>query len=218
VSNTSVFDFFRKKKRYWTSNPAVGLTQGEVNELNALLSPTEAPPEPLPVKPDDGLASKVGPLAGIVGALAATSLFVSIPEDEGTRYRAYRDIAGITTICQGDTNNVKMGLIETPEGCRVRLERQLVIHAKGVMACTPRLMEGGRDYQRAAAVSLAYNIGVGAYCHSSVDRRFDVGDWVGGCNSFLAWNKARVNGVLRPVTGLVNRRNKERAICFRGLT
>lgn len=217
MDNKNVFDFFRRKKRYWTKNPAVGLTQGEVNDLNAILSPAEAPSEPLPPKPDTGLASKIGPLAGIVGALAATSLLTIVPTFEGTSYAAYKDVAGIWTICQGDTKNVRGGLIETPEGCRQRLESQLVIHAKGVMACTPRLKEDGHDWQRAATVSLTYNIGVGGYCRSSVDKKFDAGDWVGGCNSFLVWNKARVNGVLRPVQGLTKRRNQERTICLKGL-
>jgi lysozyme len=109
-------------------------------------------------------------------------------------------------------------MVETPEGCRLRLERQLIAHAKPVMACTPRLGEPGRDWQRAAAVSLAYNIGVGAYCRSTVDRRFDAGDWRGGCNAFLSWNKARVKGQLRPVLGLTRRRQRERTLCLKGVT
>lgn len=175
------------------------------------IQPMEQPKQPLTT------GQKATGLAAIIGTVAAGVLYVSIPEDEGTRYKAYRDIAGIWTICIGDTANVRPGMVETPEGCRVRLEAQLVNHAIPVMACTPRLAEPGRDYQRAAAVSLAYNIGVGAYCRSSVDRNFDAGNWRAGCDAFLAWNKARVNGVLRPVLGLTRRRERERAICLRGL-
>lgn len=176
----------------------------------------EAEKKPVP-SPSPGMASTRPALAAIVGTLAATSLFASIPEHEGIEYKAYRDIAGIWTICAGDTANVRSGMIETQEGCRQRLERQLIAHAKPVMACTPRLRESGRDWQRAAAVSLAYNIGVGAWCRSTADRRFDAGDWQGGCDAFLRWSKAKVNGQLRVVRGLARRRAEERALCLKGI-
>lgn len=154
-----------------------------------------------------------GALVALLGVTAAAGLLVSIPEDEGTRYTAYRDVVGIWTICQGDTKNVAPGMVETKSGCQRRLEQQLLAHAKPVMACTPRLREDGRDYQRWAAVSLAYNIGTGAYCRSSIDRNFDAGNWRAGCDAFLKWNKA--GG--REVRGLTLRRQRERAICLKGL-
>jgi lysozyme len=157
-------------------------------------------------------------LAGVVGAVAAAGLFVSVPQDEGTEYKAYRDIAGIWTICQGDTKNVRPGMVETREGCQRRLEQQLIAHAVPVMRCSPRLAEPGRDNQRWAAVSLAYNIGPNAFCRSSAARHFNAGNWRAGCDAFLAWNKARVGGQLRPVRGLTLRRQREREICLRGLS
>jgi len=218
VNYTLLFAFLRRKKRDWTKTSA-GLTQAEVDEFNAVLAEAEGREEKSPLSPDQGdhLASKTGPLVAIVGAVAATSLFATVPAHEGTELKAYRDIAGIWTICNGDTKDVHAGLIETPEGCRVRLERQLVAHASGVMACTPRLKDEGRDYQRAAATSLAYNIGVRAYCGSTVDKRFDAGDWRGGCDAFLSWSKARVGGQLRVVKGLLTRRTEERTICLRNI-
>lgn len=157
-----------------------------------------------------------GPLIALLGTIAAAGLFVSIPQDESggkEHLKAYRDIVGVWTICDGDTKNVKPGMVETKAGCQKRLESQLLAHAKPVMACSPRLKEEGRDYQRWAAVSLAYNIGTGAYCKSSIDRHFDAGNWRAGCDSFLKWDKA--GG--RSVKGLTLRRQRERAICLRGL-
>ncbi len=215
MNDTLIFGLFRRKKREWSRKPA-GLTEAEVDEINATLKAVQEANSLSPNKSGD-LSSKKGPLAAIVGAVAATSLFATVPKHEGLEYKAYRDIADIWTICVGDTKNVSPGLIETPEGCRQRLEAQLVAHASGVMACTPRLSEGGHDYQRAAAVSLAYNIGVGAWCKSTADKRFDAGEWRSGCDAFLSWNKARVNGQLRPVSGLTKRRQDERNICLKGL-
>jgi lysozyme len=220
VSDTALFDTLRRLKRRWSKSQA-GLTQDEVNEVNAALKQPSAAMSAVikdaGFKPSEVLASKKGPLIALIGAVAATSLFSTIPQHEGTEYKAYRDIASVWSICNGDTANVSPSLIETPEGCRIRLERQLVAHAGGVMACTPRLSEEGRDWQRAAAVSLAYNIGVRAYCHSTVDRRFDSGDWRGACDAFLAWSKAKVGGQLRVVRGLLSRRQEERTICLRNI-
>lgn len=172
-------------------------------------------PMAMPKQPMTG--GQKGALAGIVGILAASTLYVTIPQDEGTVYVGYFDIAGIPTKCSGDTYGVKVGKRYTVEECKASLDKQLVAHARPVMDCTPGLRKEGMDYQRAAAVSLAYNIGVGAYCRSTVDKRFDLGDVRGACNAFLAWDKARVGGALRPVKGLTLRRQRERALCLRGL-
>lgn len=158
---------------------------------------------------------KASGLVAIVGALAASVLFVTIPEDEGVKYKAYKDIAGIWTICMGDTQNVRPGQVASEAECQERLEKQLIAHAEPVVKCTPNLSKTGNDYRLAAAVSLAYNIGPSAYCRSTVDRRFDAGDYTGACDAFLMWNKARVNGTLRPVRGLTLRRQREREICLR---
>jgi lysozyme len=216
VNRRPIFDAVRRLR-------GRAFTPSEVARLDAAIDAAERadPPSkaasPLSTGASAVLDSKKGPLAAIVGAVAATSLFASVPKHEGTEYRAYRDVAGIWTICQGDTRGVRAGMVETPEGCRQRLEAQLVAHASGVMACTPRLKEEGRDWQRAAATSLAYNIGVGSWCRSSADKRFDRGDFRGGCDAFLSWNKARVNGQLRAVRGLTTRRQQERQVCLKGL-
>lgn len=191
----------------------------------------------MPDKPKPAL--KKGTLASVIGIAAAALVLHSVPEDEsgrkvsvtveqdgtatvkhvaGPQYlRAYLDIAGIATACDGITRGVRMGQVYTEAQCTMMLERELVIHAQGVMNCTPGLRGDGRAYQRAAAVSLAYNIGVSAYCKSTAARRFNAGDYLGGCNAFMAWNKARVGGVLRPVQGLTNRRARERFMCLRGM-
>jgi lysozyme len=212
MSDVALFDLLRRFKRRWSGTRA-GLTQAEVEETNAAIG-RSARPSLAPPSPSAALPSVKGGLVAIVGSLAASSLFATIPEDEGLRLTAYRDIVGVWTICNGDTKNVLPGMKETPEGCRRRLDAQLVAHAKPVMACSPRLAEPGRDWQRAAAVSLAYNIGVGAYCRSSVDRAFDAGNWRAGCDAFL---KFRFAGG-RAVRGLTLRRQRERALCLKGLS
>lgn len=190
-------------------------------------------------QPKPSAALKKGTLASVIGIAAAALVLQTVPEDESGRHvkvtvaqdgtatvkhvrgpqylRAYLDIAAIPTACDGITKGVKMGQVYTEAQCAMLLERELVVHAQGVMNCSLGLRGDGRDNQRAAAVSLAYNIGVGGYCRSTVVRRFNAGNYRGACDAFMAWNKARVNGVLRPVQGLTNRRARERALCLRGL-
>ena len=180
-----------------------------------------------------------GTLAAIVGIPAAAALLTMIPREEsgrtvkaevaadgtatvthmsGRQYlRAYLDIAGVATACDGITRGVAMGRRYTEAQCAAMLERELVAHATGVMNCTPSLWPAGRDMPRAAAVSLALNIGVPAWCGSTARRRFEAGDWRGGCAAFKLWDKARVGGVLRPVAGLTARREREAALCLKGL-
>lgn len=152
-----------------------------------------------------------GALALIIGAAAALAVQLLVPQFEGKKNTPYIDVANVPTVCFGDTEHVVMGQRQSDAQCLARLERQLIAHAGPVLACTPGLR--GRDGPTVAAVSLAYNIGTGAYCRSTVARRFNAGDWRGGCDAMLAWNRA--GG--RVVRGLVRRREAERAICLGGI-
>ena len=95
--------------------------------------------------------------------------------------------------------------------CRDMLADGLADFAGPVLTRNPEL--AGHDAQLAAAVSLAYNIGPAAYRKSSVARAFSAGQWRSACDAFLKWSYA--GG--RQVTGLLKRRQSERAICLRGL-
>lgn len=159
---------------------------------------------------------RAGGLVAMIGTAAALIVTPLVARWEGKRNDPYRDIAGILTVCYGDTNNVDPNRRYTDAECTARLEQQLVEHARPVLQCTPAL----RDHPEAlaAAVSLAYNIGGSAYCRSTVARHFNAGDIERGCNNFLSWNKARVNGRLTAVRGLTRRREAEREICLRSVT
>lgn len=159
-------------------------------------------------KPLTALAITMG-----VAAAAITTPFVSNWESGGQQYLVpYRDIVGVWTQCDGETLGVTAASPkETAEGCALKLDKRLAGFAQAVVACTPSLR--GRDEAWAAATSLSYNIGTGAYCKSTVDRRFDTGDGRGACDAFLMWNKA--GG--REVAGLTNRRRAERALCLKGI-
>lgn len=175
--------------------------------------------EPMP-PPPGGAPKKGAAMAALVALVGAGTAAIIVPETqhwEGKRNKAYLDIAGIPTICFGDTANVQMGQVASDAECDERLAQQLLNHARPVLRCVPALARPERTQQRAASIVLAYNIGTGAFCASTAARRFNAGDWRGGCDAFLRWNKARVKGVLQPVAGLTNRRRAEHAVCVKGL-
>lgn len=173
-------------------------------------------------------------LAAVLGtAVGAAWLFVQVPAEEsgrkvearvqpggevairhvaGPQYLSvYLDAVGVPTACDGITKGMRLGQRYTEAQCAAKLEDELVEHAAGVVACVPQLY--GRTHQGPAAVSLAYNVGVSAFCGSTVARRFRAGRWREGCDAFMMWNKAG-GRVLR---GLTVRREREAAECRRGL-
>jgi len=167
-------------------------------------------------QPDKGSSAPVKrkTLIGVIGAAAALIVtpFVSGWESGGTpRLVAYQDIVRVWTICGGETLGVKPGMVETIEGCALREEAALIRHAEPVLACTPGLRTHAN--QLSAAISLAYNIGTGGYCGSTVARRFNARDWRGACDAFLMWNRA--GGQV--VRGLDRRRRAERDLCLKEL-
>lgn len=150
-------------------------------------------------------------LLAIVGAAAAAALLVFTPVQEGRVLKTYRDIGGVLTYCDGATENAQAGKTYSPAECDAQLDRDLERHAAGIAKCVP--MDRLTDGQRVAFVDAAYNIGVPAFCGSSMARRANAGDMVGACDALLMWNRA--GG--REVAGLTRRRQRERELCLRGL-
>lgn len=148
-------------------------------------------------------------LAAIVGTVAAAALLILTPAQEGTVLKTYRDLGGVLTYCTGATENAQWGKTYTLAECKAQLDRDLARHAEGVMACIHVPLSDG---QKVAFVDAAYNIGVNAFCGSSMARKANAGDMRGACDSLLLWD--RVNG--RAVAGLSRRRNAEREICIKG--
>ncbi len=124
---------------------------------------------------------------------------------EGFRERAYLDVVGIPTIGYGFTRGVKLGDHMTQAEGQERLKSELAEFEAGVKTACARLPS---ESQLAALVCLAYNIGLAAFKKSTVLRLHNAGDFSGAADSFRMWCKA--GG--RVVTGLVNRREAERAL------
>jgi lysozyme len=142
------------------------------------------------------------------GAIAALGIAV-IGGFEGFRQVAYRDSIGVPTICYGETRGIRMGMKFTKAECDAKFIVALDEFANGVERCVPSAREMP-EARYIAHLSLAYNIGIGGYCKSSIARLHNQGDVVGSCNAFLRYNRA--GGVTFP--GLTRRRKQERAMCL----
>jgi lysozyme len=139
--------------------------------------------------------------------LAASTLF-GIAMHEGYKGEAYVPVAGdVPTIGFGSTGGVKMGDKTDPVRALQRLLDEVdSVYAQGVRNCITVPMY---QHEFSASVSLTYNIGVKAFCGSTVAKRFNTGDYAGACAAFDMWNKQ--GGRVLP--GLVKRRAEERAVC-----
>lgn len=152
-------------------------------------------------------------LAALITAVAMTIVVPFVATHEGEELETYRDIAGVWTACYGDTDPEMAipGASYTREECIDSLMRQLVAHAEPMVACVPGVTASPEI--TSAFLSLTYNIGSGAFCRSTVARRFNAGDYAGACEAIEMWKYA--NG--KVVKGLVLRRADERRLCERGI-
>lgn len=144
---------------------------------------------------------------------AGAAIILALPmvaHYEGLRTKAYLDPVGISTICYGETENVKLGDVKTKEECDNMLSVRLGYFSRQVDA----MIEPEISPQELAAYSsLAYNVGLGAFKGSTLLRKVNSGDRSGACDELPRWNKA--GG--KVLAGLVKRREGERLLCLSGL-
>lgn len=167
------------------------------------IQPMDQPKAPVSTK------AKVG--GGLIGgaAIALVMAIAGLKPDEGKSNYTYLDVANLPTECFGHLDRAaKVGTYHTDAQCDALLSSDAQKAENGVLRCTPGLAT--HPYQLAAATRLTFNIGVNAYCGSTVAKRFNVGQWQAACDGFAAWHYA--GG--RSIPGLVARRQRERAQCL----
>lgn len=142
--------------------------------------------------------------------IAALSISIAcitaIASNEGFRGYAYRDPVGIPTIGYGETNGVKMGDKITQREALDRLKVSANEHGQGMAKCI-KVPLSQNEYD--AYVDFTYNVGVGAFCRSTLVKKLNAGDYAGACKELLKWDKA--GGKVLP--GLTKRRQEEYKLC-----
>jgi lysozyme len=149
--------------------------------------------------------------AAVAALGLSAAAFVGLLQHEGFRDQAYHATAdekarGISTIGFGTTQDVKQGDKITVERA---LSRALTDGAKFEGAIKRCVTVPLHQHEYDAYVSLAYNIGEGAFCNSTLVRKLNAGDYAGACAEISRWDKQ--SGRVLP--GLTKRRADERAKC-----
>jgi lysozyme len=145
----------------------------------------------------------------VIGALTlSASALVGIAVHEGYRGEAYIPVKGdVPTIGFGTTAGVKSGDTIEPVQALVR-KLQDVQKFEGALKQCVRVPLHQHEYD--AFLSLAYNIGPGAFCGSTLVRRLNAGDYAGACAEILRWDRFRGE----PLRGLTLRRQAENRQCL----
>lgn len=125
---------------------------------------------------------------------------------EGLRTAVYLDPVGIPTYCFGETTGARLGDTYTPEQCRAKLGARVLEFGGAVDRCVTTPKSPAR---KAGLTSFAYNVGVDAFCGSTLVRKLNARDSA-ACDELRRWTKAK--GVTLP--GLVKRREQERELCL----
>lgn len=156
-------------------------------------------------------SGRVSPkLAALLGAgvLGIAGSMITLWESGNNRpVVAYQDIVGVWTICDGITQGVKKGMTVTQDKCDEMLYAEIKKFDAGLSKC---MRKDAPVNVHAAVLSFAWNVGVKNACDSTLMKKINAGDYVGGCNELSRWTKAGGNHV----QGLANRREYERKICL----
>ncbi|MGQ5522938.1 lysozyme [Chitinimonas sp. PSY-7] len=157
--------------------------------------------------------------AGAVGMVLTAALLIA--PFEGEVRRTYADPLvrtasfphGIPTACFGQTGSpIRMGRTYSAEQCAEMLVGEVQTVLQQVDACMPGLPPG----PRAAFTSLAYNVGASSVCGYRIAELARQGDYPAACKGietvvYVAGKDCR--DPANRCSGIVKRRNQERAVC-----
>lgn len=128
---------------------------------------------------------------------------------EGCRTSPYQCSAGVWTNGIGHTRGVTPASVVNERQVAVNLIDDVQRVERGIARCMPAAMPPP-VYD--AAVSFAFNVGVGAACGSTFTTLINQQKWRAACNQLPRW--IYVNG--KPSKGLEQRRRAEQAWCLKG--
>lgn len=156
------------------------------------------------------MKAKIIALAVATAAVGGGGYLALTQEHEGAVYRTYLDPVGIPTACYGHTGpEVKMGQTYTKAQCDMLFQIDWAKHDAGAMRCTKVPLTPG---QRWAVVDFAFNVGVGNYCRSTLNKKLNAGDYAGAAAEFPKWKYGKVRGKAVVLPGLVRRRADEQRV------
>lgn len=139
----------------------------------------------------------------------SAAALLAIAGYEGYSSVAYTPVQGdVPTIGWGTTSGVSMGDTITPTQALTRLVRDAELSKAGIEKCVKvPLSQNELD----AYLTFAYNIGPQNFCSSTLVKKLNKQDYDGACAEIKRW----VYFKKKKLQGLVNRREKEYALCMK---
>lgn len=153
-----------------------------------------------------------------VGALAlSAAALVGIALHEGYSDRAIVPVAGDKpTIGFGTTENVRLGDTTTPPAALARALVDAQRYEGALRKCVTAPLH---QHEYDVFVSLAYNVGPGAFCGSTLVKKLNALDYSGACGEILRWRYFQGRDCSRPgsgCAGIWRRRQDEYTACMGG--
>ena len=160
------------------------------------------------------------------GRTAVTALVVTaaalmgIAGYEDYRGAAYLDSGKVPTLGYGATQGVKMGDTTTPARALIRLHADASEHARAIGRCIKAPLY---QYEFDAYLSLAFNIGAGAFCRGAAPDQpptlidlINAERYAEACARIAQFDKYRNpnTGRLEALPGLTKRRLSEQRTCM----
>lgn len=141
-------------------------------------------------------------IAALTGAtMLGGAITGVIQHNEGLSLTAYKDSAGIPTICYGETKDVKMGQKATLGDCQKQLIQSAGEHAKALDGLPMQLS----DVALLGALDFTYNVGVAGFGGSKVKADLKRLDYAAAARSVLEWRYISKYQKKSPGTGWVYR-------------
>ena len=135
----------------------------------------------------------VSRVAGTLFAVVAAVVGLN----EGRSLVAYKDPAGILTICDGETLGVKAGERRTQAQCDETLRKGIERHATALTGLPEHLP----DAVLVGTIDFVYNVGVQGFTASSVYRGLAVSDYKAAGAAVLQWRYISQKAAPRPQKG-----------------
>lgn len=151
------------------------------------------------------------------------ALFAVLDDSEAYRLDPYYDSVGIVTVCRGLTNSNSVPLLgrrivigerwtrEECESGEATVLQRFNLQMRNCTGAVPVTM-----YEHFAYLHFGWNVGISAFCSSTLANKLRARDYRGACDQILRWVYAqgrdcrvRANNCY----GLVVRRQLEQAIC-----
>ncbi len=128
---------------------------------------------------------------------------------EGLRMAAHYAPSEQWSVGYGHTGSARHGMSVT-ESDAERLLRDDVVPIEKLLAETVRAPLNQNEHD--ALVSLIFNIGEANWKRSTALRKLNEGDKLGAAQAFEMWTRAKVNGELVSLDGLIRRRAAEKSL------